>query len=215
MKKSRKELYLGVGALLSFLLWTILICFVDVQKIGPRESSVGFATFNAFVHNFTKTHLTLYVATDWLGLVPIGIMLCFAFLGLLQWIKRKDIKRVDYDLFVLGGFYIVVFAVYALFEIVTINYRPVLINGFLEKSYPSSTTLLVLCIMPTANMQLNTRLKNKKAKQIVTCANLCFTAFMVLGRLISGVHWITDIVGGILLSFGLVLIYHYVSRLKN
>lgn len=32
-------------------------------------------------------------------------------------------------------------------------------------------------------------------------------AFALLGRLISGVHWLSDIIGSILLSAGLVLLY--------
>jgi undecaprenyl-diphosphatase len=32
---------------------------------------------------------------------------------------------------------------------------------------------------------------------------------MVAARLASGVHWLTDIIGGILLSAGLVMIYDF------
>jgi undecaprenyl-diphosphatase len=114
---------------------------------------------------------------------------------------------VDYDIFVLGGFYIVTIAAYLFFESVAINYRPVLINGYLEPSYPSSTTLLVMCVMPTAAMQLRTRMKNTLFGRFVCIAIAAFTAFMVIGRLISGVHWVTDIIGGALISAGLVLAY--------
>jgi undecaprenyl-diphosphatase len=122
---------------------------------------------------------------------------------------------VDYDLFVLGGFYMVVMTVYLFFEMVTVNYRPVLIEGILETSYPSSTTLLVLCVMPTALMQWNQRMKNAMGKRWVSGLIVVFTIFMVAGRLISGVHWFTDIVGGALLSAGLVMMYYAVSSLKS
>ena len=90
-----------------------------------------------------------------------------------------------------------------------INYRPVLIEGYLEASYPSSTTLLVLCMMPTAKMQLDGRIKNPAVRKIVGLAIVVFTVFMVVGRLVSGVHWITDIAGGVLLSAGLVMLYRW------
>ena len=96
---------------------------------------------------------------------------------------------------------------YILFEEVVINYRPVLINGFLEASYPSSTTLLVLCVMPTAVMQLNTRIRKETLRKCVAVAIKVFVVFMVMGRLVSGVHWLSDIVGGVLLSMGLVKLY--------
>ena len=200
--------------LTAFVLWTVAICFVDVRAIGPQSSSVGFAGINGFVHNLTGVHWGLYNITDWLGLVPIFVCMGFGILGLVQWIKRKSIRKVDYDIFVLGGFYIVTIAAYLFFESVVINYRPVLINGYLEASYPSSTTLLVMCVMPTAVMQFNSRIKNKVLRNIVVVTIIAFIAFMVIGRLISGVHWFTDIVGGALLSTGLVLMYRAIVDLE-
>lgn len=70
----------------------------------------------------------------------------------------------------------------------------------------------VTCVMPTAAMQLWERIKSKRLKQTATVAIYVFTAFMVAGRLISGVHWITDIIGGALLSAGLVMGYYRLSR---
>ena len=198
-----------------FVLWTVLICFVDVQAIGPEGSSVGFSTINGFIHELTGVNWFLYTVTDWLGLVPIGVAFAFAVLGLVQWIKRKSLLKVDRSILTLGGFYIVVMAVYILFEIVVINYRPTLINGHLEASYPSSTTMLVMCVMPTAMMQLRARIKNDLFRRCVMFAIAVFIAFMVIGRLVSGVHWISDIIGGVLLSAGLVMMYYSVSNIAT
>ncbi len=206
-KESQRNFCIAICMLLAFLLWTIAIQVVDVQAIGPLESSVGFATINQFVHNLTGVHMSLYTITDWLGLVPLVFVMGFALLGLIQWIKRKHLLKVDYNILILGGFYIVVMAVYVLFEMLVVNYRPVLIGGILEASYPSSTTMLVMCVMPTAVMQFNARIKNNVLKQFVASSIIAFIVFMVIGRLVSGVHWITDIIGGALLSTGLVLIY--------
>ena len=206
-KENQRNFCIATCMLLAFLLWTVAIQFVDVEVIGPQESSVGFATINQFVHNLTGVHMSLYTITDWLGLVPLMFVMGFGTLGLIQWIKRKHLLKVDYSIFVLGGFYIVVMAVYVLFEMLVVNYRPVLINGYLEASYPSSTTMLVMCVMPTAIMQINARIKNTVLKRFVASTIIAFIVFMVIGRLVSGVHWFTDIIGGALLSAGLVLMY--------
>lgn len=207
--KNRNKLHLSIVFLAAFVLWTVAICFVDVQPIGPQESEVGFATVNRFFHRLTGVHMGLYILTDWLGLVPVAVIFSFGMLGLCQWIQRKSVCKVDPSILVLGGFYLVVMAVYLFFETVVINRRPVLIQGVLEASYPSSTTLLVMCVMPTAMIQLKRRIKRGVLRSIVVSAIAAFTAFMVLGRLVSGVHWLTDIIGGALLSQGLVLLYDF------
>jgi len=213
-KENQRNFCMATCMLLAFLLWTVAIRFVDVQAIGPQESSVGFATINQFVHNLIGVHMSLYTITDWLGLMPFVFVMGFALLGLVQWIKRKHLFKVDHNILILGGFYIVVMTAYVLFEVFVVNYRPVLIDGILEASYPSSTTMLVMCVMLTAIMQFNVRIKNNILKRCVAFATTAFIVFMVIGRLISGVHWITDIIGGALLSAGLVLMYRTIINME-
>lgn len=212
-KKYKIELFLSFGFLAAFVAWTLLLGFIDVRPIGPLGSSVGFATVNEFVHDLTGANMGLYVITDWLGLVPFAVAFGFAILGLVQMIKRRSFIKVDSSILVLGGFYIAVMAVYVLFEFVVINRRPILIEGILEASYPSSTTMLVMCVMPTALMQLWSRIKAKAPRMTVAVIIIAFTAFMVIGRLISGVHWVSDIIGGALVSTGLVLAYRAVTKM--
>lgn len=208
MKKKRiKMLSMAVGLLVVFVAWTLLVKAVDVRPIGPEGSKIGFSAFNSLVHRAVGVNMSLYVITDWLGLVPIATVLGFAALGLCQLIKRKSLLKVDRSIIILGGFYVAVAAVFLLFEALAVNYRPVLIEGKLEASYPSSTTMLVLCVMPTAVMQLASRIKSQPVKLAVTLLIIAFIAFMVIGRILSGVHWITDIIGGAILSAGLVGIY--------
>lgn len=214
-KLNRKKLYIALCLLVAFVLWTAAICLIDVQPIGPQGSAVGFATLNGLIHRLIGVHMALYTVTDWLGLVPIAFVLGFALLGLVQLIKRKHLLKVDRNILVLGVFYLVMLAVFFLFEVFVVNYRPVLIEGQLEASYPSSTTMLVMCVMPTAMMQLHTRIKNSALRISTLCMITAFTAFMVIGRLISGVHWFTDIVGGALLSAGLVLLYDFICNLVD
>lgn len=216
MKKiNKKNFYIAIGMLLAFLLWTIGLQCIDVQAIGPQHSLVGFATMNQFFHNLIGINMSLYIITDYLSVFPLVIVLGFALLGLTQWIQRKHLLKVDLDILILGGFYIVVIIIYLFFEILAVNYRPILINGSLEVSYPSSTTMLVMCVIPTAIMQFNTRIKKDTLKHFVIFAMYLFMIFMILGRLISGVHWISDIIGGSLLSIGLVLIYRTILLWQN
>ena len=205
--KKNQNLLAGTFLLVGFAVWTFLIQMVDVQPIGPNGSSVGFAMLNGWFHQLTGVHWTLYILTDWLGLVPIFVCLIFAGVGFVQLVQRKSLFKVDLDIILLGVYYVLVIFGYLLFEMVPINYRPVLIEGFLEASYPSSTTLLVLSVMPTLYFQAQRRLTPNALRQTICIFSILFSAFMVIGRLISGVHWLTDIVGAVLLSNGIFLIY--------
>lgn len=208
MKKKEKN-YLGIAIclLILFIIWTYIVKRVDVQMIGPKHSVVGLATMNRWFHRLTGVHMILYKLTDWLSLIPLFVVVGFTIMGLVQLMQRKNILKVDKDILLLGGFYIVVLVMFLFFENNIINYRPVCIEGHLEASYPSSTTLLVMCVMPTTILQLQYRMQNIKRRKILIIVLSVFTAMMVLGRIISGVHWISDIIGGLLLSMGLVTFY--------
>lgn len=208
MKEKGKRLLMVGGVLIvGFTIWTLLVQKIDVQPLGVKGTNIGFATINCWFHGLTGVHMEIYTITDWLGLVPIFICIIFGWIGCIQWIKRRSLIKVDYDIIFLGVYYLIVIVGYFIFEIIPINYRPILIEGYLEASYPSSTILLVLCVMPTLTEQINRRVEKNAVKKIVSSLVICFSAFMVMGRAISGVHWLTDIVGSIMLSTGLFYIY--------
>ena len=207
----RKELLPGIMLLAVFVLWTVLIRHIDVQNAGPNGTKIGFATINVWFHRLSGVHMLIYSITDWLGLVPIIICMCFGALGIIQLVKRRSLLTVDSDILLLGAYYVVVILGYLLFEMVPINYRPILIDGNLEASYPSSTTLLVLTVMPTLKYQSDRRVANPVIRKAITVFVIVFVAFMVIGRLISGVHWVTDIAGSVFLSSGMFMIYRYMA----
>ena len=217
--KKKRNLLMGVGLIGAFALWTVLIRRVDVQAVGQNGTKVGFADFNVRFHQLTGVNMTLYTITHWLGLIPVFICLCFGGLGLVQLIKRRSLLRVDSDILLLGVYYVLVIVCYLIFEMIPINYRPVLIEGRLEASYPSSTTLLVLSVMPTLMFQIYKRVENSLIRKAVATFVIAFSLFMVIGRLISGVHWATDIIGSILLSAGLYMLYRsvvmYTDKVKK
>ena len=193
--------------LLLFALWTWVVSAVDVRPIGPGGSCVGLASLNEAFHEWTGVHMGLYLATDWLSLVPVGCVLGFGVLGLVQLVRRRSLLRVDRDLLVLGLFYAVLLGAYLFFEGHVVNWRPVLIEGVLEASYPSSTTLLVTCVMSTTFMQVTRRMRPCVARRVAQLSVAVFALLMVGARMVCGVHWLSDVVGGLLLSAGLVLAY--------
>lgn len=208
MKRKKLLSFLpGAVLLVLFVLFTRSLAVVDVQPIGPEGSCVAYAAVNGAVHSLFGVHMVLYHITDWAGVAAILVAMGFGVLGLTQWIRRKSLAQVNRSLLLLGLYYVLVFGTYLFFEGYVVNRRPVLIGGILEASYPSSTTMLVLCVMPTAGMQLRRRILDRKLGK--GAAMLCglFAAAVVLGRLVSGVHWFTDILGGMLFSLGAVLLY--------
>jgi undecaprenyl-diphosphatase len=213
MKIKGKIFLKGLLLIVAFIIWTCLIQTLDVQPIGQNRTDVGFATFNSWFHKIIGVNMILYTITDWLGLVPLFVCMMFACVGFVQLIKRKRVLKVDFDIILLGIYYVVVIFGYLIFEMIPINYRPVLINGVMEASYPSSTTLLVLSVMPTLVFQVKRRLKNHNMRKIITILAYVFSAFMVIGRLVSGVHWFTDIVGSVFISAGLYYMYKAVVLL--
>jgi undecaprenyl-diphosphatase len=179
------------------------------MPIGQLGTNIGFAAINQYFCKLIGFNPALYTLTDAFGIIPLITCAAFAVLGITQWVRRKSIFKVDKSLFILGGTYILVISVFVLFEILVINYRPVLICGRHEASYPSSTTLLTLTVMPTAIMQIKERAKNKRIYLLAAGAIVLFITATVVLRLLSGVHWFTDIVGGALISAGIVLGYRY------
>lgn len=203
----RKLFITGIVLVLVFILWTMLIQTVDVQPVGQNGTSVGFATLNCWFHKLTDVHLSIYYITDWLGLIPIFCCLIFGGVGFAQLIKRRSLFKVDYDIILLGLYYVIAILGYLIFEMIPVNYRPILIDGRVEASYPSSTALLVLSVMPTVSFQVNRRIKNISIRNLINISVILFMMFMVIGRTVSGVHWLTDIVGSVIFSSGLYLIY--------
>lgn len=209
MDITKRELVVGMALLAAFALWTALIQFVDVQPVGQNGTNVGFATLNTWFHGLTGVHMSIYTITDWLGLVPVAACLAFGVLGAVQLVRRRSLLGVDSDILLLGVHYVLVASAYLIFEMVPINYRPIPIDGVMEASYPSSTTLLVLGVMPTLWFQVERRSDNPALRKAVLAFVVAFSAFMVAGRLVSGVHWLTDIAGSILLAAGLFVLYRF------
>lgn len=216
MEKRRKEILLCGGLFAVAIIYTLLVKYIDVQEIGPNDSLVGFATINNFMFNLTGVNMLWYDITDWWGFVPLFIAFIYAIIGFIQMIKRRSILKVDKEILGLCVYYIIVIGLYIFFETYVINYRPILMDGILEASYPSSHTLLSVCICGSSLIINKYLFKNKnffKAENIISILSILV---IVIGRFISGVHWFTDIIGAILISIALLkAFYIYVKSINK
>lgn len=216
MKKRRKEILLCGGLFAIAIIYTLLVKYIDVQAIGPNDSLVGFATINNFMFNLTGVNMLWYDITDWWGFVPLFIAFIYAIIGFIQMIKRRSILKVDKEILGLGVYYIIVIGLYIFFETYVINYRPILMDGILEASYPSSHTLLSVCICGSSLIINKYLFKNKNFFKVENIISILSILVIVIGRFISGVHWFTDIIGAILISIALLkAFYIYVKSINK
>ena len=208
MKNKGKFLMLGISGALFALLIVLLRC-VDGEAVGAAGTSVGLSHLNRFVFELTGVNMVWYNITDWLGLAAIFAAFLFAATGLVQVIKRRSILKVDKEILALGGLYILVIGIYVLFENVIVNYRPIIMPGCSnpEASFPSSHTMLVCVIMGSTIIIIGKYIKKKSLCMVIRGICAAVIAVTVVGRLISGVHWFTDILGGLLISTFLLALF--------
>ncbi|MDD6526201.1 MAG: phosphatase PAP2 family protein [Oscillospiraceae bacterium] len=214
MKSKTKQNFILTGLMFAvFAVFTLLVKFVDVQQIGPAGSSVGFASVNGAAFKLFGQNAVFDKLSDLCLLAALLSAVCFAALGVFQLIKRKSFFKVDCDLYALAGYYVLVAVFYLLFELILVNQRPVLVDGVLEASYPSSHTLLVCSFMLAAIFQSEKRVKNKKLRTALIVAFVLLIVLTAAGRLLSGMHWLTDVLGGLVLGSALGMLYLSVVRL--
>lgn len=223
MTKENKSnsLRINIGAsiitVLCFVIYTVMIKTVDVRAVGEAGSVVGFAGVNEIFYNMLPFNDVLYKISEMLGYITFLLVACFALLGAMQLFKGKSLKAVDPKIYTIGGFYVAMAVVYVLFEKVIINYRPVIVDieEGLEASYPSSHTVLAICICMSAIIMFPYYIKNKKICIGATVGTVVVMLGVVVTRFLSGAHWLTDIVGGMLVSAALVSIFVTVINIVN
>ena len=211
MKRFIKPLFFTI----CFIAFTILVKTVDVQPVGPQGSLTGFSALNTQIHQFLGTNAFCYTLTQILGVLAILTAAAFACTGLVQLIKRKSLLKVDQNLLFLGLIYILVIILYILFEKLAINYRPVVLEEGLEPSYPSTHTMLILTIMGTGVRAMKGYIKNKTLLIILQIFFLKISAVTVVCRLLSGVHWFTDIIGGVQVSLAFITLYQSLYKTQE
>ena len=203
----KRNIILSIFLTIISVVYTYLVKTYDVKNIGPNNSSVGFSKINNWFSNLIGSHMTIYKVTEILGYVVILIVAIYGILGLYQLIKRKSLFKVDKEIYILGGLYVLMALVYVFFEKFIINYRPVLIEGQLEASYPSSHTILAICIC-ISSLIVSRNYLRQKHQRLVDIITILLLLGVLIGRVLSGVHWISDILGGILISCTLLMYFY-------
>lgn len=209
MSKKKKNIIISTMLIIVAVLFTILVKVIDVKTVGLQGTELGFSTINKFVFKTLGESNFWYQISEWVGLIPIFMAACYGMTGIIQLKRRKSLLKVDKEIIALGVFYVVVLAIYVLFEKVIINYRPVLVDGVLEASYPSSHTLMALCFAGSAII-INKKLFDNERTKHMNKTLLGISLVIIIGRLLSGVHWFTDIIGGVLISSALLMSFYTV-----
>ena len=205
--KSKVKYIVSAALFCLFIVLIVLLKTVDVGVSAIGEP-IGLSKINLAVFEFTGVNDIWDKLTDVIAVFSICAAAAFAVLALVQLIKRKSLKKVDRELYYTGGLYVVVVIIYFFFEKVVINLRPI----EAEASFPSSHTMVVCVILGAAILALGKYIKNTNVRLAlrVFCGALILIA--VIGRLISGVHWFTDICGAVLISGALVALYAALPR---
>ena len=201
MKK--RNIIISVILTIVSIVYTILVKTVDVKPIGPNNSNIGFSRLNDAFRSLIGSSTLIYKITEVFGLILLLLVVIYGCIGIGQLISRKKIFKVDREIILLGCLYVLMMVVYVFFEKVVINYRPILIDNELEASYPSSHTILALCV-GLSSLKVSKRYFNKKYIKIINYITIGLMLVVFLGRLISGVHWLSDIIGGLIISFTLL-----------
>ena len=148
--------------------------------------------------------------TDIILVASIAVLGVFAVLGLYQWIKRKSLKKVDKPLLVMLVPLAFMAATYIIFDkFLILNTRP---NGSGEPSFPSTHTMVVATIFLLTAIILPNYIKSKTTRVIMDIVMLLFIALVSVGRVLANMHWVSDVVGGLIFAAIFAAIYYLILR---
>lgn len=192
-KKQRFWLAMAIVLCVVFVVFTLIVALVDVDQ-------VGLSHVNQFFWQHCGKNIVWERITDWLGYLVILAMISVVVWQIVQWVCRKSLRRVDSNLLLLDFIFGCLVVIYLFFEIIVINYRPELENGVAKASYPSSHTMLFMTVLPLLVWQVWHYVKSKPLCVVLTVVLSILLMMGVVGRLLSGVHWFTDILAGMIVG---------------
>ena len=211
IKNILKQKVLFISSIVLFVLFvltTILAATVDKGAGGESLAVVGLSSINTNIFDTLGKSDTLDKITDILLILSFLVVLLNAALGALYLIKYK---KLDLSLVILGCFYILCLILYVLFDHIHINYAPLLDEGELKESFPSSHVLASVFIFLSSIITINHNVNKRIIKNVLLITTILLSLLMVVFRLLSGWHWFTDILAGELLGLFLVSSYSLIT----
>lgn len=151
--------------------------------------------------------------TDIILITALAVLGVFAVLGLVEWIKRKSLKKVDRELLAMIPPLFLMAATYFIFDhIFILNTRP---NGSGEPSFPSSHTMATATIFLMTMLALKKYVKNKSLRIFLDVVMLILIVLVSVGRVAANMHWTSDVIGALIFSLIFVAIYYLLIRPKK
>ena len=207
-KKNIINFSITAGLFVIFAIFTILVKFVDTSLVVATNTKIGFSSINKPIFEALGTSDAWGTISLILFVVAGLIVLTLAVIGIKEWFANKQLSKVNHKILFLLGLYTLTVIFYFLFEILAVNYRPLLDEGLVKLSYPSSHTLLICVVCLSACFVVPDYIKNKPLKITITCILITLSILAPLSRLLAGMHWFTDVIGSLILSVALVMCYY-------
>lgn len=151
--------------------------------------------------------------SDIILLASFAILGVFVVLGLYQLITRKSLLKVDHRLLWMILPLVLIAITYVVFDkFLVLNIRP---NGSGEASFPSTHVMVVSTIFLIIALNLPYYIKSKTAWIIIDIAMLLLIVLVCVGRVLSEMHWLSDVLGGLAFAIIFAVIYYLIIRRKS
>lgn len=208
MKKHIINFSITAALFVVFAVFTIIAKFVDTSLVLTTNTKIGLSSINKPIFDSIKISDAWGTVSTVLFLVAALVALALIVIGVKEFIKTKQLSKVNHKILFLIGLYMLTVFFYFLFEILIVNYRPLLDEGLAKASYPSSHTLLVCVVCLSACFVVPDYIKNKPLKITIISLLILISLLTPVTRMLAGMHWFSDIIGSLLLSAALVMCYY-------